>query len=485
MFREMKARSKGKVLLVNPNRMQPPVAPIALDYLASSLGLSGYEVDLLDLCFSADVALDIKNYFSQNSVVAVAFTIRNTDDASLATQAFFIPEYKGVIDFLRSHTDAPIILGGSGFSIMPQAMLDYCGLDMGIWGEGEYALPLLVDRVVTGDDYRGVTGLVYRVGRDFKTNPPKYFNLESIAAPRRDMADNRRYFSEGGMGNIETKRGCAKRCIYCADPLGKGTKVRCRSPKSVADEVEGLLAMGIDCLHFCDSEFNLPPGHAMSVCHELVGRGLGSKMRWYAYCSPVLFDDEIASAFQRAGCAGINFGVDSSDDAMLRRLRRDFCVGDLLTTADVCRRHDIVFMYDLLLGGPGESRDSLRATIETMKRLSPSRVGASLGVRIYPGTGMADIVRNQGPIETNPNLHGVVDETLFAPVFYLESALGNDASQYLTDLIASDERFFFMSGDVADRNYNYNDNALLVDAIKKGYRGAFWDILRRLSAEPT
>jgi tRNA A37 methylthiotransferase MiaB len=60
------------------------------------------------------------------------------------------------------------------------------------------------------------------------------------------MVDNRRYFSEGGMGNIETKRGCAKRCIYCADPLGKGDKVRCRSPKSVADEVEGLLAMGIN-----------------------------------------------------------------------------------------------------------------------------------------------------------------------------------------------------------------------------------------------
>ena len=485
MFREMKARSKGKVLLVNPNRMQPPVAPIALDYLASSLGLSGYEVDLLDLCFSVDVAPDIKNYFSQNSVVAVAFTIRNTDDASLATQAFFIPEYKGVIDCLRLRTDAPIILGGSGFSIMPQAMLDYCGLDVGIWGEGEYALPLLVDRVVIGDDYRDVPGLVYRAGQDFKTNPPKYSDLETMAAPRRDMVDNRRYFSEGGMGNIETKRGCAKRCIYCADPLGKGSKVRCRSPKSVADEVEGLLVMGIDCLHFCDSEFNLPPGHAMSVCHELVGRGLGSKMRWYAYCSPVPFDDGIASVFKRAGCAGINFGVDSSDDAMLRRLRRDFCVGDLLATADVCRRHDIVFMYDLLLGGPGETRDSLKATIETMKRLSPSRVGASLGVRIYPGTGVADVVRNQGPIETNPNLHGVVDETLFAPVFYLESALGNDAAQYLTDLIAGDERFFFMSGDVADRNYNYNDNALLVDAIKKGYRGAFWDILRRLLAEPT
>jgi len=253
----------------------------------------------------------------------------------------------------------------------------------------------------------------------------------------------------------------------------------------VVDEIESLLKMGIDHFHLCDSEFNLPPEHAISICREIVKRGLGPKIRWYAYCSPVPFDDEVASTFQRAGCAGINFGVDSGDDQVLRRLGRDFSVEDLAMTADVCHRHDIVFMYDLLLGGPGESRDSLRATIETMKRLSPSRVGASLGVRIYPGTRLADIVRNQGSIETNPNLHGIVDETLFAPIFYRESALGDDAAAYLNDLIAGDERFFFMSGDVADQNYNYNDNALLMDAIRKGHRGAFWDILRRLSAEST
>jgi radical SAM superfamily enzyme YgiQ (UPF0313 family) len=287
------------------------------------------------------------------------------------------------------------------------------------------------------------------------------------------------------MGNIETKRGCAKRCIYCADPLGKGNKVRCRSPKSVVDEIESLLKIGIDHFHLCDSEFNLPPEHATSVCREIAERDLGSKIRWYAYCSPVPFDDEIASAFHRAGCAGINFGVDSGDSTMLRRLGRDFSVEDLSRTAEICHRKDFVFMYDLLLGGPGESRDSLRNTVETMKRISPSRIGVSFGVRIYPGTRLANFVRDQGSTGIHPNLHGTVDETLFAPIFYLESALGNDVSQYLTDLIAGDGRFLFMSGDTADKNYNYNDNTLLVDAIRKGYRGAFWDILRRLSTEPT
>jgi hypothetical protein len=113
------SQGRGKVLLVNPNRMKPPVAPLALDYLAHTLKKSRFQVDLLDLCFSTDVSLEIESYFASNDVLAVAVTLRNTDDTYLASQDFCIDRYKQVIDLLKVKTDAPIILGGSGFSIMP------------------------------------------------------------------------------------------------------------------------------------------------------------------------------------------------------------------------------------------------------------------------------------------------------------------------------------------------------------------------------
>ena len=166
---------------------------------------------------------------------------------------------------------------------------------------------------------------------------------------------------------------------------------------------------------------------------------------------------------------------------MLRSLGRDFNVEDLGRTARLCHGEGLVFMYDLLLGGPGETRDSLRETIETMKRLSPSRVGASMGLRVFQGTKMAALVRKQGPMAENPSLHGAVDEKFLAPVFYLSSALGDDAPRYLASLVADDERFFSSFAQAAERNYNYNENLVLVEAIKNGYRGAFWDILRRLA----
>ena len=53
------------------------------------------------------------------------------------------------------------------------------------------------------------------------------------------------------------------------------------------------------------------------------------------------------------------------------------------------------------------------------------------------------------------------------------------AFELLDDLIGDDRRFFFFDPSRPDRDYNYDDNQRLVDAIGKGYRGAYWDILRR------
>ena len=474
---------RGKVVLVNPNLMKPPVAPIGLDYLAHALRTSRFQVDVLDLCFAADVPAAIAAYFANNEVLAVALTLRNADDTSFATQDFCLTQYREIVDLLKTQTRAPIILGGSGFSIMPADILSYYGLGLGIWGEGELSLPMLLAKIAAKEDYDDIPGLVHRSQGGFRTNPPKYLNLSRFPTPDRSTVDNGRYFAEGGMGSIETKRGCPNKCIYCVDPVGKGRRVRLRSPRSVADEMESLLAMGIDHLHLCDSEFNIPDQHARDVCQELAERGLGERLRWYTYATPAGFSQELAALMRRAGCVGINFGVDSGCDRVLRSLGRDFSVKDLEITADACHRESIISMYDLLLGGPGETRQTLKETVETMKRISPNRVGAPLGVRVFPQTRLANLVRRQGPLDSNINLHGVLqgNDSLFFPIYYVSSDLGNDASTYLGELVDGDERFFFFGTAAgADKNYNYNDNTVLTSAIKAGYRGAFWDILRRL-----
>jgi len=477
--------TSNTVLLVNTNRMRPVVAPIGLDYLSGYLREHGYEAEVLDLALADDPFGDIETRLSGPEPFVVGVTVRNSDDCYFASGDFFLPEIKRVTEHIKRLTDAPVVLGGCAFSLMPAATLDYCKCNLGIRGDGEFGFVRLLDALRDNTSYTDVPGLVYRAGGRWRVNPVENTPLERLPMQRRDAVDNPRYLAEGGMAGIETKRGCDKGCIYCADPVAKGREVRARDVRAVVNEIEALLNQGVDVLHTCDSEFNLPIDHASAVCEEIVTRKLGDKVRWYAYMSPAPFTQAFASVLKRAGCVGINFGVDSGSDAMLRRLGRDFSSQDVLDTAKICRATGITSMFDLLIGGPGETKKTVAETIELMHRAQPDRVGASVGLRVYAGTALARMVDSEGPRERNPNLHGAVSDnpSLLKPVFYLSAKLGDDASQFVGDLIGDDERFFLAARNATRKNYNYNENQVLVDAIKKGYRGAFWDILRRLSQE--
>jgi hypothetical protein len=77
---------------------------------------------------------------------------------------------------------------------------------------------------------------------------------------------------------------------------------------------------------------------------------------------------------------------------------------------------------------------------------------------------------------------------LFQPTFYISEALGGNPAELVRELIGGDERFFEpevesefqRDGEGVESGYNYNKNKVLVEAIEKGARGAYWDILRRL-----
>jgi len=299
------------------------------------------------------------------------------------------------------------------------------------------------------------------------------------------MIDNATYFARGGQCGFETKRGCDRQCLYCADPLSKGAVPRSRKPMEIADEIESLLSQGVDVLHTCDAEFNIPRSHAIAVCEELNRRSLGERVRWYAYLAVTPFDAEMAAAMRRAGCVGINFTGDSASERMLRTYRQPHRREDLATAVRLCREHGMKAMIDLLIGGPGETAESAAETIEFIKRIDPDCAGTSMGIRIYPGTGMVDAVKAEGPLEENPGLRrkyaGEVD--FLQPTFYISPGLGPEPARLVKDLIAGDQRFFEPTAEQPDAeatDHNYNDNTELADAIAAGARGAYWDILQQL-----
>jgi radical SAM superfamily enzyme YgiQ (UPF0313 family) len=463
-----------RAALINTNRIKPPIAPIGLEYVAEALNAAGHRIEVLDLCWEEKWHKAIAEFLHTSEFDLVCLTLRNIDDSAFTTRQSFIGDFTDIVREVRQHTEGVIVVGGVGFSIMPEQILALCGADAGVWGDGEFVLPEIADRVAAKQDWHDLPNLVWSQDGKCRRNNPSSPPLADLPPMSRTWFDNRRYFNEGGQAGIETKRGCPSLCIYCADPIAKGKNTRLRPPKSVVDEIERLLRQNIDHIHTCDSEFNLPEQHAMEVSLEICRRNLGDKLRWYAYCSPVPFSAELARSMCNAGCKGINFGVDSGDEEMLKRLRREFTPADILNAAHLCKKAGIAVMFDLLLGSPGESRSSILKTIELMRQAEPDRVGISLGVRAYQGTELADMV-TKGKMKKGLVGGGNLSE----PLFFLEPGVASSAFDLLDELVGDDNRFLFFNPSSPDRNYNYNANQRLVDAIREGYRGAYWDILAR------
>jgi radical SAM superfamily enzyme YgiQ (UPF0313 family) len=467
-----------RIALVNTNRMKPAIAPVGLDYVAEALHHSGHQVDILDLCWSKNCESDVQSFFLKSAYALVGVTLRNTDDCAFTSHQSFIREFADIIQCIRNVTDASIVAGGVGFSTLPQYLLERTHADFGIWGEGELAMVQLAKCLEHSQEWQQIPNLIWKDHDAWRLNPPSTASPDGLPVMTRAWFDTPRYFREGGQIGFETKRGCPFRCIYCADPVAKGNKVKPRSPMAVVAELKNLLEQKVDHLHTCDAEFNLLPDHSKSVCDAIVQNGLSDKLRWYAYCTPAFFSKELAKAMRRAGCVGINFGIDNGDDRMLKRLRRGFQSSDIRNAAQYCLEAGIVTMFDLLLGSPGESEQSLRHTIELVKKCGADRIGVAIGVRVYPGTALANLVKAHN---YRAGLTGSDDPE--QPLFYLEPAVQEKIYEILQQCIGDDSRFLFFNPDNPDKNYNYNANQRLVDAIRDGARGAYWDILRGLDKQ--
>jgi len=531
--------------LINTNRMVPAIGPIGLEYVAEAAARAGIDVSILDLALCDDPDRALREHLAGRGATLIGLSFRNVDDCFWPSAQWFVPGLADLVQKIRGLSDAPIVLGGVGFSVFAKEIVEYTGADFGIHGDGELATIALYRQLQNGRQFETVGGLVWRSQGEIRANRPAWPAEISLPA-RREMFDNRAYFARGGQCGFETKRGCNRRCLYCADPLSKGPVPRSRKPAEIADEIESLLAQGIDVLHTCDAEFNVPRRHALAVCEEMIRRSLGEKVRWYAYLAVTPFDAELADALRRAGCVGINFTGDSASETMLSTYRQQHRAEDLAAAVRLCRENGMKVMIDLLLGGPGETPQTAAETIRFIKQIAPDCAGASLGIRVYPGTGMVDVLRGcvgsphslggivkrslrslamadfpcarpsprptglddatllthplrrQGPLDAQPGMRrryaGPID--LFQPTFYISPALGPEPARLIKDLIAGDQRFFEpMAEGAPTRNdalgspeqsdpestgHNYNDNTDLVEAIRQGARGAYWDILRHL-----
>jgi radical SAM superfamily enzyme YgiQ (UPF0313 family) len=162
-----------RIALVNTNRITPPIAPIGIEYIAETLTHAGYETEILDLCWENDWQGAMDRFFCKGDFAIAGFTIRNTDDCVFSTRHSFLGEIFEMIDQAKGATDALMLLGGVGFSTMPEMILDACSADAGIFGGGENAMLEVLRCMESREEWEGSPGIVRRYGEGWVRNPPQ------------------------------------------------------------------------------------------------------------------------------------------------------------------------------------------------------------------------------------------------------------------------------------------------------------------------
>ena len=402
-----------RVLLISPNiEMLPdPVAPLGLAFLSSALKSSGHEVRCLDLCFEENAEQALETSISRFAPQAIGLSLRNIDNVAYPESVSYLPFFKKVIERCRQFCSSPIFLGGSGFTLMPEMILNFLEADGGIAGEGEEAFPKVL-RGMRDSSSPWVEGFISKGVKDF-SGPACIQNLDSLPSPDWTCMDLKTYFAKGGMGNLQTKRGCPFSCVYCTYPLIEGKMARIRSPRKVAEEAEALLQRGVQNVFVVDNIFNFPETHARAVCKAFIERGIS--LQWSCYSHPAYFSRPLAEDMKKAGCTGVEFGSDSGSPPVLARLGKNFTPEDIRRATLYAREAGLEVCHSLSLGAPGETEETLEETFRLMEEISPTAVIAMVGLRIFPGTGLARQAEAEGLL---PPATDFLD-----PVFYISPAV--------------------------------------------------------------
>ena len=448
-----------KVLLVSPNveSLPDPVFPLGLAHISAVLKENQIRCQVLDLCFVQDYEAAIESAITSFQPDIIGLSLRNMDNVSYPNYISYLPFFRQVVQTIRKKSRARIVLGGSGFALMPDSILDYLCADWGIVGEGEAAFVRLINRLQQKGDFRQPlkSGIIF-------DHPGIIENLDDIPIPDRSGFDNEAYLKWGGMGNIQTKRGCPFKCVYCTYPIIEGERVRLRSPKLICDEIESMLGYGINNLFFVDNIFNYPVDHAEEICQQMISRRL--PVKWSCYANPRFVTPELVKLMLAAGCTGLEFGSDAANQTMLANLRKNFTVNDLRSASAICRESGISFCHSLLLGGPGETMETVHETLDTILAMFPTAVICMIGIRVFPRTRLSLIAREQGLVGP--------EEDFLKPVFYLSPAIKNEILPFIEKFAKGNQSWIFPG-------LNINITVELQKKLRRfGIKGPLWEYMK-------
>jgi radical SAM superfamily enzyme YgiQ (UPF0313 family) len=416
------------ILLISANTetVNMPVLPMGLGLVAAAVKRAGHAVKFLDLMTATDPDDALTEAISRFTPGVIGISIRNVDDQTSLSTRFLLEKARTVVARCKALTNAPVVLGGAGYSMFPESALEYLGADMGIQGEGEGAFAALVNCIDKGLETEGIPGLYIR-GQGSRTPSSFESCLDDWTYPDPDIFDVERFKDPAYFLPFQTRRGCPLKCSYCATAVIEGSRIRTRSIDRVVNDLARWSRAGFSRIFFVDNTFNLPADYVQALCERLIEEKLGLNFRAIVY--PGRTEEALIKAMAGAGCSEVSLGFESGSDSVLSGMGKRYDADDVRKTARLLGDAGIRRMGFLLLGGPHETRETVLESLRFVDSLNLEAMKITVGIRIYPMTALAAQAVSEGYIQA--------DDDLLRPVFYiregLEDWLRQTVSQWAAD----------------------------------------------------
>lgn len=462
----MNSHENTRILLISANTLTNPypVFPLGLAFIEAALQAAGYKVRIWDQLIHRDEQLEA----GLNWAEAVGLSLRNVDNVSSTDPVAYVDAYQSLIGRIRSSSQAPLIAGGSAFSIFPSELFEELKLDWGIQGEAEQAIVLWMQALNGELPFADVPGLVYRdTTGSVRVNSTVSLTAGQIPSPRPQPEWIGAYLGMGGMMNLQTQRGCALRCTYCTYPWIEGRCYRHRRVDDLVGELHHLKKCGTQYVFLTDSVFNTSSAHVEAFCNALIREKTG--IAWGCFARPRHIDGDLLDLMIEAGLQHIEFGSDSFCDETLVSYGKSFRFNDILEASETAARRRVHTCHYVIFGGPGETESTIRETVANSRLLPDAPIFAFSGMRIYPHT---PLYQTSGARQT--------PRELIRPYHYTPEGLSAQRMEAVIRESTRDNPNWFLS-DHADNNEAFTRNFR-----KRGKQGPLWEYLalsRRLNHE--
>lgn len=400
-----------------------PFYPLGLSYLAAVLERHGFEVVVynsdynyreLSLPFPFRRARSMLNAYEQYlhiledlnhplwQEIGAVITHQAPDLVGITVMT---GQYGSAVNIARLvkrlDPSIPVVVGGVHPTILPGDMLRHQEIDIEVRGEGEYTLLELASKLKSGKPLDNVLGITYRHNNEILSTPnrPLIENLDELPFPARHLLYEKETFPSSAFGRIFAARGCPYQCTYCASHKVWTRRVRYRSPRNVVAEIRRTKeAFGTQYFYFDDDTFTINKQYVLKICDLLKEGKLG--ITWGCETRAGLIDNELARRMRAAGCEFCNVGVESGDEATLRRIKKGVTIPKIKDTRRIMKEAGISFNAFFMIGFPWEAKDEVEKTVSLMRELQPDLAYLSI-VTPYPGTELYEECLSKGLLTQN------------------------------------------------------------------------------------